>query len=415
MSLHTPAIFKPQKNPKTPQKTFDTQRLFGIVCHQMTLSIGTLDNFQINRHRPVYRQISDRFREMIMSGELPAGHKLPSSQQIAVTVGSDAATVHTALRQLVKEGLITRQPRRGTFVRGRQEVLTQVGLFMGGSFRDSTRYERSLFGALEDLLRKSHLSYKVFVDPRALENQVDELPSLAKSIELRQIQGIVGVKMDRRSLRWLQKLPVPGAYHVAGTEEGCVSYDWVPMVQMSLERLRAQGCRSVALIAPFLTEMPDIFGGGKDRIEFLLKFTDVARDLGLEIHDELMRLPAGPIIGDRAAHRFGYEQFHALWKLPARPDGLLVYPDSVVDGTILAMAELGVSRDLRVVFHRNKMVDLVCPFPANWVQSDEADVAAALVEQLRKKLRGEPAPAFNASFQMLPSTDFKSTTTNPPL
>ena len=371
----------------------------------MNTRLVTLENFQINRHRPVYRQISDRFREMIMSGEYPAGQKLPSSQEIAAAVGSDAATVHTALRQLVKEGLITRQPRRGTFVRGRQEVLTQVGLFMGGSFRDSTRYERSLFGALEDLLRRSQLSYKVFIDPRPVEDQVDELPALAKSIEQRQIQGIVGVKMDRRSLRWLQKLPIPGAYHASGTEDGIVSYDWVPMVQMSLERLRAQGCRSVALIAPFQTEMPDIFGGGKDRIEFLLKFTDVARDLGLEVHDELMRLPAGPIIGDRAAHRFGYEQFHALWKLPARPDGLLVYPDSVVDGTILAMAELGVSGGLRVVFHRNKLLDLVCPFPANWVQSDETVVAAALVEQLRKQLRGEPASAFNSSFQMLPSTD----------
>jgi len=381
----------------------------------MNLPIETLENIQISRHQPLYRQISDRFREMIMSGELPAGHKLPSSQQIAATVGSDASTVHTALRQLVKEGLITRQPRRGTFVRGRQEVLTQVGLFMGGSFRDSNRYERSVFGALEDLLRRSQLSYKVFVDPRALEDQVDVLPSLAKNIEQRQIQGIIGVKMDRRSLQWLQKLPIPGAYHASGTEEGIVNYDWEPMVQMSLERLRTQGCRSVALIAPFLTEMPDIFGGGKDRIEFLLKFTDVARDLGLEIHSELMRLPAGPILGDRAAHRFGYEQFHALWKLPTRPDGLLVYPDSVVDGTILAMAELGVSEGLRVVFHRNKMVnDLVCPFPANWVQSDEADAAAALVEQLRKKLRGEPAPAFRAPFQMLPSTDLKSTITTPP-
>lgn len=366
---------------------------------------GPLENIQISRHRPVYRQISDRFREMIMSGELPPGHKLPSSQKIAVTLGSDAATVHTALRQLVKEGLITRQPRRGTFVRGRSEVLTQVGLFMGGSFRNSTRYESSLFGALEDLLRRSHLSYKVFIDPRALEDQVDELPALAKCIEQRQIQGIIGVTMDRRSLRWLQKLPIPGAYHVGGMEDGCVSYDWEFMVQMSLEHLRAQGCRSVALIAPFLTEMPDVFGGGKNRIDFLLKFTDVARDLGLEIHDEWMRLPAGPITDDRAAHRFGYEQFHALWKLPTRPDGLLVYPDSVVDGTILAMAELGVSRELKVVFHRNKRVDLVCPFPASWVQSDEADVAAALVDQLRKRLSGDPALAFHASFQMLPSAD----------
>ena len=360
---------------------------------------------RISQHRPVYRQITDHFREMIMSGEFLPGSKLPSSQEIATSVGSDAATVHTALRQLVREGLITRQPRRGTFVRERQEALTQVGLFMGGSFRETNCYERSLFGALEDLLRQSRLSYKVFMDPRPLAEQVDDLPELVKSIEQKEIQGLVGVKMDRRNLRWLQKLPIPGAYHVSGNEAGIVGFNIMPFVQMSLERLRAQGSRSVALIVPFQAEMPDMFGGGQDRHKFLLKFTDVAHDLGLEIHDELIRFPSGPIVGDRAAHLFGYEQLKALWDLPKRPDGLIVFPDTVVEGTILAMAELGVSRDLRVVFHRNKLVDLFCPFPANWVQSDEANVAAALIEQLRKKLRGEPAPAINSSFQMIPSGD----------
>ena len=364
-----------------------------------------MKKMKISQHRPVYRQITDHFREMIMSGEFPPGSKLPSSQEIATTVGSDAATVHTALRQLVKEGLITRQPRRGTFVRARQEEMTQVGLFMGGSFRESTRYERSLFGALEDLLRRSRLSYKVFIDPRPLQEQVDDLPELAKSIEQQQIQGIIGVKMDRRNLRWLQKLPIPGAYHVSGKEDGIVGFNLMPLVHMSLERLRAQGCRSVALIVPFLPEMPDIFGGGKDRLEFLLKFTDVAQAMGLEVNDELIRLPSGLIAGDRAAHLFGYEQVQALWKLPTHPDGLIVYPDTVVEGAILAIAELGISRDLKTVFHRNKLVDLFCPFPVNWVQSDEAEVAAALVEQLRKKMRGESAPAINTSFQMIPSAD----------
>ena len=368
----------------------------------MKLPVGTLEAIQISRHRPVYRQIADSFREKIMSGELPAGHRLPSSQQIAATVGADATTVHTALRQLMREGLITRQPRLGTFVRGRQDVLTQVGLYFGESFRHSSRYARALFGALEDLLTRNQLSYRVFVDPRATEDQIGVFPELAKNIEQKQIQGIVGVMMNRCSLQWLQNLPIPGSYHTTGTEEGIVDYDWQGMIEMSLRRLRDQGCRSVALIAPFPAERPDIFGGGKNRVQFVLKFTDVARDLGLEIHDERMRLPAGPIVGDSAAHRFGYEQFHALWKLPTHPDGLLVYPDSVVDGAILAMAELDASKELRVVFHRNKMVDLVCPFPANWVQSDEADAAAALLEQLRKKLRGEPAPAFRASYQMLP-------------
>ena len=44
------------------------------------------------RHRSVYRPFSNRFREMIMSGEFPACHKLP--QKITATVGSNADLPH---------------------------------------------------------------------------------------------------------------------------------------------------------------------------------------------------------------------------------------------------------------------------------------------------------------------------------
>ena len=368
------------------------------------MSKGTFnfESVQISRSQPVYRQISDRIRALIMSGELKAGQKLPSTQELAATLGSDPATIQTAMSPLVKEGLITRHPRRGTFVREKQEVLTHMGVFFGGSFRNASAYQHSLFGALEDLLRTENLRYKVFVDPRPTEEQVDTLPELAKSIQQREIQALLGVRMDRRNFQWLRRLPIASGFHVSGKEHGIVSSDLAQFPRLALENLRDQGCRSVGALVPFPSEREPRFGGGSYD-DFMLSFTDISRDFGLTIRDEWVRIPDRPVDGTDPLQLFGCEQFKALWQLPERPDGLVVFPDSVVVGTILAMAELGVSvpRDLRVVFHRNKLVDILCPFPATWIQSDETQVAAALLDQIRKQLRGEPALAFNVPFSLV--------------
>lgn len=380
----------------------------------MSITATKIEGVRISRHQPVYRQITDRFREMIVSGEFPAGKKLPSTQDIAASLGTDPATVHTALRVLVKEGLISRQPRRGTFVRERREVLTQVGVFMGGSFRDASSYQRSLFGAVEDLLRKENLLCKVFVDPRPREQQVDELPELVESIRKGEVQAVLGVRMDRRSLQWLKRLPVPAAYHTSGKEPGIVGSDLDQFSRLALGHLRKMGCRSLGVIAPFSLENDPLFGGGVIPTEFYLHFTEIARDLGMTLHNEWFRVPPTQPDGEAAGQLFGYEQFKALWAQPERPEGLVVYADHVASGVILAMSELGVSvpRDLRLVLHRNKLVDILCPFPAAWIQTDETQIAAALLEQVRRQLRGEPCPPIHHSFTLLPSKNNPTSKTN---
>jgi DNA-binding LacI/PurR family transcriptional regulator len=373
----------------------------------MEAHVPSVESVRISRHQPIYRQITDRFRDLIVSGELPPGHKLPSTQELAASLGSDPATVHTALRVLVKEGLITRQPRRGTFVRERRAVLTQVGIFMGGAFRNASPYQRSLYGAVEDLLRKENLRYKLFVDPRPVEQQSVELPELAHSIQKGEIQALMGVQMDRRSLQWLKRLPIPSAYHVSGKEPGVVRSDLDQFSRLALDQLRNHGCRSVGVIAPFSLELEPPFDGRVIPTEFYLHFTDIARDLGMTLHNEWFRVPHAQVYGMEAGQRFGYEQFKALWALPARPEGLVIYPDSMVTGAILAMSELRVSvpQDLRLVLHRNKLVDMICPFSVTWIQSDETHVAAALLEQIHSQLRGEPCPPRCIPFTVLASEE----------
>jgi GntR family transcriptional regulator len=70
--------------------------------------------------RPAYRQVADRLRPPIESGEWPAGYKLPSESQLMAQFGVSRVTVRLAVGALRAEGLILTRQGRGSFVRDRE-------------------------------------------------------------------------------------------------------------------------------------------------------------------------------------------------------------------------------------------------------------------------------------------------------
>ena len=66
--------------------------------------------------RPIYQQLADVLREMIMSGELPAGRALPSEQVLRQIHGVSRGTARHAAALLVAEGLLRTSPGRGHYV-----------------------------------------------------------------------------------------------------------------------------------------------------------------------------------------------------------------------------------------------------------------------------------------------------------
>lgn len=61
------------------------------------------------------RHIYQTFREVILSGELPPGSRLPPTYTLCHTFGVSHMTVHTALEDLVRDGLLVRHKGKGTF------------------------------------------------------------------------------------------------------------------------------------------------------------------------------------------------------------------------------------------------------------------------------------------------------------
>lgn len=63
-----------------------------------------------------FEQLALILRSRIVSGEYPAGRKIPTLLELQEEFGLSSMTVRRAVKSLSDEGLLLRVPGRGTFV-----------------------------------------------------------------------------------------------------------------------------------------------------------------------------------------------------------------------------------------------------------------------------------------------------------
>lgn len=73
-------------------------------------------NINFRDPRPIYEQVKDSFRQLIISEVLPAGYKMPSVRELASQLTINPNTIQRAYRELENEGYISSVPGRGSFV-----------------------------------------------------------------------------------------------------------------------------------------------------------------------------------------------------------------------------------------------------------------------------------------------------------
>ena len=88
----------------------------------MVISLGPDARLEIalesTLEAPLYRQLFERVRAAIVSGQLPAGTRLPSTRALAAELGISRSTVVLAYELLESEGYLTGQVGHGTRVAG---------------------------------------------------------------------------------------------------------------------------------------------------------------------------------------------------------------------------------------------------------------------------------------------------------
>lgn len=66
--------------------------------------------------RPIYEQVKDGLRRLIVSGALSSDHRLPSVREMAQDLAINPSTIQRAYRELEAEGYICSVAGKGSFV-----------------------------------------------------------------------------------------------------------------------------------------------------------------------------------------------------------------------------------------------------------------------------------------------------------
>jgi len=80
-------------------------------------------NVNFRDPRPIYEQVKEGFRQLILSGVLTADEKMPSVRELAGSLAINPNTIQRAYKELEQEGYICSVPGRGSFVCDRSEAL----------------------------------------------------------------------------------------------------------------------------------------------------------------------------------------------------------------------------------------------------------------------------------------------------
>lgn len=357
------------------------------------------------KSNPLYLQVEEFIRKQITSGVYPVDSKLPATAALAAITGTSVCTAQAALSKLCREGLLDRKKGRGTYVKGDKAALTCAGLYFNKfAIGEHFAFYHALGEELRRKLGEKGVKVRIWNDEREEEEKHEPIASLKRAMEKREIQAIIAPLLSGADLSWLQNSPVPTAVFTTDPliQTG-VSSNQLDFLRLGLTELRRQGCRTVGMISNAIVHPNklDAFG-----LVFYSGVVDIINELGMEIRNEWIRYPEQKIPN---LPQFGYEQFHALWDLQQRPEGLFIFPDVVATGAVTAILErrLSVPQDVKVVFHANDLLPYVCPVKATFLCTEVGRFADALMQMIYTQLEGgEAHPILISNFAIRDSSPF---------
>ena len=310
-------------------------------------------------------EITEYFRNGILSGKFPGGSMLPSTQKIAGDFNTEPANVQRALAPLVKEGLIVREPHNGTFVRGKATELRSVAIYIDKAHIEALNHYRQYYWT--GLCRKFHenrIDYQVVVE----NENGNGFRALKRLVDTGEVQAVSFLELSPEEIKRLQKLPVAVAGFSSTTLVSRVYIDYRSVLKLLIPELQRCACRNLGIISPLLSRDFQNRTGpcsfGKANLTRMEK-------AGIKLNRQLLlERSVYDLYPDQLALQ-GYRMFHRLIAQQERPDALLIYPDQILPGVLAAAYELKIDleREFRLIAaHRNRELPELFPVKTTWLE-----------------------------------------------
>ena len=111
-------------------------------------------NLDYRDARPIYEQVRDGLRRLMVSGIIQEGEQLPTVRAMATSLAINPNTIQRAYRELESEGYIITLPGKGSFVT-RSPAVDESRMELLWSRLDRAASELAFAGAsIEDICRR---------------------------------------------------------------------------------------------------------------------------------------------------------------------------------------------------------------------------------------------------------------------
>lgn len=87
--------------------------------------------------RPIYEQVADHYRKLILKGVMEEGEQMPSVRSLAMELSTNPNTIQKAYSELIRDGYIYTVKGLGNFVADNKELIRE--------------HEKELLSRLEDI------------------------------------------------------------------------------------------------------------------------------------------------------------------------------------------------------------------------------------------------------------------------
>lgn len=329
------------------------------------------------------------------AGQMDAGARLPSEQDLAERFQVSIRTVREAVGQLVACGILDRRHGSGTFVRTRppQAIAIRVDMDLGhpGTSFFYLRIASQCQKRLEELGYDVRTFYAQ--TPPGVNPESTAFSGLLSDIRAGRFQGLVQISQTGSTLP-PTAVPIPVAGTTTGSSHG-VRIDRFRAFDEAVRWLRGQGRRKVGILRLSLD------GSHDPEVEGLL---DSLSRNGFQVPPENV-----VSCGHPALERGPVRPFDRLWAgCRGQIDALVVTDDLVFRDALPALLATGRSlpSDLTVVAHSNRGSGIQAPFSCALIETDPDEFAEALVEVTLDAIRGgHPALQRTVTAKFLPPSE----------
>ena len=339
--------------------------------------------------RQTNAQITRELRRRIIDGRWQPASRLPTRPELERSLGASTATIQKAIDQLVGDGFIVTNGRKGTFVNHTLPHQTRIGLAfppLPQPQQQKSRFWQSLRTVASDLSRDDPVDIRIYEDV----SPAPDCPGRRKlldDIESDCLAGLFDLGIDPSALHESSATDHPRLKRVALVQQ--LRQEVPSLLMQSYAGMVAgaaaeAGCRRLGVIS-------STTGGNEahaDRERH--RWRSAAEAMGLVAEPEWHQLV------HVTAWSTARMLVRLMMRLPLtqRPDVLMIADDHLVEPVTAGLYDLNlrVPDDLQVFAHVNLPEQPATAVPVRCVGWHAADLLRVGIEMIERQLAGERVP-----------------------